>query len=77
MTANEMYKEINEAAKQGCVTCISGTVRKLNAVSKKIDRYEEFSKTDFEIGVIDKSRYEIEKAIIDHMRKSVRLAIVI
>lgn len=77
MTASEIYKDILSAAKNGYVSYVCTTKRKLNVVMQKIANYEICSKVDFEIGVIDEKQYKIELVIVDHMKKAVKLADII
>lgn len=80
MTANEIFNKMRAAAKEntnkfGYVYYIEySSARKLTNIEKLIDKFEDDSDIDCELGVISHEEHIKEMTMVKIMRDSVRMA---
>ena len=79
MTAKEIFKkslrDAEEYAKKNelnFIVYMSGTKNKRTMLEKLLIEYKENSNLDFDLGVIDKERHDIEMRIYEILKKSIK-----
>lgn len=76
MTAQAIFTEMKAEAKTGYIFYIPYTSKtKLTAIAKLVDRFEEDSKLDHDLGVITHEEHLKEMAMVESMRHSIEMAI--